>query len=259
MQVKRLAEMVSERSGRRVAKLVRIKRGSQSVNFAGTREDGSRFALKLVPFRREKQYARLVEHLEKIGSPVVVSETLPRVRFDFEGHHVLSLEWCEGEIVPFDRLFDAISPESFLEGYRKFSESVQRVSLLYPSDATGLKELDSGRIVIHGDWQADNLRFSEGRLVHVLDVEELRLGRPVEDFVRYASCSFGHLPFFALARRSRIIGNLARLAEASGFPPGEWVAALRASMAERLRKRRRFGVGRWMRFYGELERGISGR
>ncbi|MBP5285482.1 MAG: hypothetical protein ILO34_05165, partial [Kiritimatiellae bacterium] len=109
---------MSERSGRRVAKLVRIERGSQSVNFAGTREDGSRFALKLVPFRREKQYARLVEHLEKIDSPVVVSVNLPRVIFDFLGNHLLSLDWCEGEIVPFDRLFDAISPESFLEGYR---------------------------------------------------------------------------------------------------------------------------------------------
>lgn len=256
-QVHRLIERLGALADRPVASLVRFDRGAQSVNYAGHWKDGGRFVLKLVPFSRADQYERLVEHLEKAASPVV-RELEPRLRFDIDGFHALLLVWCEGETVTFDRLFNRTTPERFLADYARFSQAIQTNVKLYPQMPSGEAALEVGRIVIHGDFQSDNLRFVDGALRHVLDIEEFRLGRPVEDFVRYAACSFGHLPFFAWRRRARIIRSLVALAAASGYSADEWRAAIRASCAERFRKPRRFGRFRWRTFYAALEKGVCG-
>lgn len=240
-------ESLAAAAGRGVASLARFSRGAQSVNYAGVWEGGGRFALKLVPFARAAQWARFADHLERVKSGPVVRECSPRVRFDVGGAwHAAVTEWCGGEKVRFDRVRDV---PLLLAGYAAFSAGVQGVRELYPAydypamrarvessplggllpvaltDAT-FAPLGRDRIVIHGDWQADNLRFEGGRLAHVLDIEEFRPGRPVEDFARYALCGAGRLGPFAFAARRRTVRALAAVAAASPYGADEWSAAI---------------------------------
>lgn len=244
--------------GQGVRSLRRIRQGAQSLNYAGVREDGVRFVLKLVPFARERQYQRLVDHLESVQPGLVVRELLPRHRFDLADHHALLLEWCAGGVVPFDRVFKVIEADALLADYQRFSASIQTVHELYPTMdyAKLLAEIvgspigkllgdaftvvDFGALapvkVIHGDWQPDNLRFDGGRLSAVLDIEEFRRGSPVEDFARYVGCTAGHLPWYRPDRRHRLRSNLVRLVRSAPYSTEEWTAALCGQLLERLHK-----------------------
>ena len=251
-----LKNRLSEAFGQEVRSLRRIRRGSQSVNYAGVREDGFRFLLKLVPLARERQYRQIVDHLESVVAGPVVREVSPRIRFDVLGFHALLLEWCAGTVVPFDRLFDCLDAADFLKEYRRFASSIQNVHEVYaPFNYVGMLEtvgasplgvlLGEGfavadfdvlapQAIIHGDFQPDNLRFRDGRLAAVLDIEEFRPGSPVEDLARYVCCSAGHVPWYRPDRRRRTLANLAQLVKATPYSAEEWSAALRGQFLKRL-------------------------
>lgn len=277
-------------TNRAVASLSRFSRGAQSVNYAGVWGDGARFALKLVPFARAAQYARLVGHFDRLASTsgsLAVKEWTPApgaapTRFDVGAFHAVVTVWCEGAVVPFDRL-DRL--DRFVAGYEAFAAAIQdvrdavpafdyaavlarvRASSLSPlvpasvTDAT-FRPLARGRRTIHGDWQPDNVRFRGGEIGGVLDLEEFRFGRPVEDFARYAACSAGHLRFYSAFARRRVFRSARALAALVPYTPEEWSAAVwgqylqviwkslfkgRTSVAGRVRLAWR------LRFFGKLE------
>lgn len=280
------ARLEAASDGRKVRRLVRCRRGAQSLNFAGEWAGGARFALKLVPFARAKQYARLVDHLEKTAPGPVVRESAPRIRFDVGGFHALVLDWCEGETLGFEALDDV---EGLVAGYGDFSKTVQDVGELYPTYdyatmhdevmATAIAAalpreawdadyaaLAEGMRVIHGDLQPDNLRFVGGRLASVLDIEEFRRGHPAEDFARYVCNSADRLPWFAFVRRRRIVRSVARLVAAAGFTASVWEAAVFGQLLEKARKNVRKGRVsavrlvnlKWRgRFYARLARAVN--
>lgn len=272
--------------GRRVAELVRFTRGAQSANFAGRwADDGSRFVLKLVPPARGTQYARLVDHLEKTASGVVVREATPRIRFELDGFRALVLAWCDGEALGFDALCGkADGVERLVADYRTFSATIQGVSELYPtydypawaeealaSPLASALPADFGDVdfsvlkrearVIHGDFQADNLRFASGRLTGVLDLEEFRLGSPLEDFARYVCQGVDRMPWWTWSRWRAVLAGVARLRAATGAADDAWRAAVYGQLLWKIGKTIRKGkAGRltaanlkWrLRKYGEL-------
>ena len=261
----KLKERLSEAFGQGVCSLRRIRRGSQSVNYAGVREDGFRFLLKLVPLSRERQYRQIVDHLESVVAGPVVRELSPRIRFDVPGFHALLLEWCAGAVLPFDQLLNQVDAGQFLQDYQDFATSIQSVHDTYapfnyammlatvrdsPFGAEVDEELTATdfavlapQVIIHGDFQSDNLRFRAGRLVSVLDIEEFRPGSPVEDLARYVCCSAGHVPWYRPDRRRKTLANLAQLVKATPYSAEEWIAALRGQFLKRLYRLARHGGG----------------
>lgn len=285
-----LQRAIERYCGRKVRELVRFSRGASSLNYLGRWFDAdSRFVLKLISSSRG--YERLVAHLEKSTGPVV-KEVKGCPRFDFGRFRAIFLEWCSGSVVPFDRLFKVVKPADFLTDYETFASAVQSASDVAPAPDYPLRyrmiERDFGpaflprhvdkeifgcfrrfaesKVVIHGDFQADNLRFEDGRLTHVLDIEEFRHGHPVEDFVRYASCSAGHLPWFSFLRRRRIVRNLSVLATLAGYDSRAWTAAIyenwfyklcRYHNRETLTLFRSFWLRRWLGFYERMARDVA--
>lgn len=284
------AELERAAAGRRVAGLTRFTRGAQSANYAGRwSADGSRFVLKLVPSARAEQYARLVEHLEKTAPGVVVREASPRVRFDLDGFHALVLDWCGGEALGFDGLCGiAGGIENFVDDYRTFSATIRGLVKLYPTYAyrdwaeealasplapalpADFKEVDFAVLaedarVIHGDFQSDNLRFTDGRLSGVLDLEEFRLGSPLEDFARYVCQGVDRMPWWAWTRWRAVRAGVARLRAATGASEAAWRAAVYGQLLWKVRKSiqkgdagiRRVMNLKWrLRRYHELTRGV---
>lgn len=246
--------------GRRVAELVRFTRGAQSANYAGRWADGdSRFALKLVPFERAKQYARLVDHLEKVTPGVAVRESVPRVRFDVDGFHALVFVWCGGKPLGLEALAGTGGVEDLVADYRAFSATIQGVSELYPAydyESWADEALDSpfaialprdfedvdfslltkDARVIHGDFQSDNLRFAGGRLAGVLDLEEFRRGSPLEDFARYVCQGADRISWWSWARYRAVLAGVERLRRATDASPEAWRAAVYGQLLWKLHK-----------------------
>ena len=247
--------------GRDVAELVRFTRGAQSANYAGRwSADGARFVLKLVPFARTKQYARLVDHLEKTAPGVVVRESSPRLRFDCGEFRALVLDWCDGETLDFDGLCGfGEGVERLVADYRAFSAAIQGVTETYsaydyrtwfaeildspfaavlPRDSAevdfGLLERDTR--VIHGDFQTDNLRFAGGRLTGVLDIEEFRLGSPLEDFARYVCQGVDRMSWWSRSRWRAVLAGVERLRLAAGASDAAWRAAVYGQLVWKVHK-----------------------
>ena len=261
-RVRRALEAAS--GGRAVGRLARIRRGAQSANYAGVWADGGRFALKLVPFARAKQYRRLVEHLGKGAPGPAVRETSPRLRFDVGEFHALVLDWCGGDVVGFERLAAPADARALAADYGRFSAGIQGMAELYPTydypallatvaasplrralpdglAADDFAVLREGMRVIHGDFQPDNLRFADGRLSGVLDLEEFRLGSPAEDFARYVCNSADRLPWHAFRRRRRLLAGVRGLVAAARLAPRAWRAAVLGQLVEKLAKNVRLG------------------
>lgn len=277
--------------GRVAAELVRFTRGAQSANYAGRwSADGARFVLKLVPFARAKQYARLVDHLERTAPGVVVRESSPRIRFDCGGFHALVLDWRDGETLDFDALCGSgEGVERLVADYRAFSATIQDVTELYPAYdyrtwsaeilaspfaavlPRDFAEVDFGLLerdarVIHGDFQADNLRFEDGRLTGVLDIEEFRRGSPLEDFARYVCQAVDRMPWWSRPRWRATLAGVERLRSAAAASDAEWRAAVYGQLLWKVHKVIRKGeVGvrrllnlKWrLRNYPKLTRRMS--
>lgn len=72
-----------------------------------------------------------------------------------------------------------------IENITRYLENMQPVELS-PHELT----------LVHGDLHNHNLLFEEQRLSAVTDLEEMGIGCPTQDFVRYVFCASARLPFY---------------------------------------------------------------
>jgi hypothetical protein len=118
------------------------------------------------------------------------------------------------------------------------------------TDKSALQDVDHIRIFVQQRFQLLQM------------AQDIRSGRPVEDFARYAACSAGHLRFYSAFARRRVFRSARALAALVPYTPEEWSAAVwgqylqviwkslfkgRTSVAGRVRLAWR------LRFFGKLE------
>lgn len=201
-----LTEGVARAFGLRIVSLARVAVRSHMPNYRATCADGRTVLVKLAPSRIR---------LAPVAHPLVPRPFVPKRELKVAGRRVYVLDWKPGRTKTLDALSDG-ELGSLVAAHASFCAA-------------------AGEGVIHGDFNCNNVLFDRGAVSGILDLEEVRAGRPCEDFVRYALTSIAHLPAWALGRRRRLVAHFARLVAETGFTPEDWRAALDAFVARRRR------------------------
>lgn len=254
-----------ERSlGFRLQSLERLD-GASALNFKAVREaDGLAFAVKCSPASRQVMFDHLVRHLEETkGSKAVTrlfaEECLPT----FRNHNVICLSWCAGERRFPDQLTRA-ELEDFLGEYLRFSEAMQKATLIAPPDpiekwrADALvscrgvfgrplrnlieRELPAEVVryrperlgVIHGDFHHGNFLFVGGKLNGIFDLEEFCGGYPADDIVRYFVCAAEHLRWYEQRRKRKLLRRFSEAVAFLPYPEDEWLTAVEGLLVRKI-------------------------
>lgn len=276
-EISELREFLERGLGFRLSSLRQLPVCNQSLNFKAVRaSDEHAFLVKLSPTASDPgariRQENLSRNLLVLRGTKAVGVLFPEAPAVFSRYRLLCLSWCDGRSLTVDRL----SPEQFsrfLDDYLSFSSALQRVRDALPQrdllrwrseiqkrlrgflGTRFLRRMEaevpvadctydqSSVKVIHGDLHARNFHFAEGRVTGFFDLEELRLGYPAEDIVRYVVCSFEHLGPFALCRRARILRSFADAVRRLPFSEREWLVAVNGLFLYRIIVNVRRGCG----------------
>lgn len=242
--------------GFEIAIFERLPGQSASLNFKASRaDDGLPFVVKCLPKERPERVERWRANLLALEDSKSVRLLFPEKRLEYADFAILFLSFGEGVRKPPEKL---TGEELALlrEDYAEFSRAMQRCANPKPP-LDGLQWFEvcfacqggwrrriverivrwrlarrtsfdwkDATCVIHGDLHAGNLAFVHGRLSAVFDVEDLRLGYPTEDWVRFFSCAYEHIsPLRVLARR-RLLNRFVGFVKTSGYSVEQWRTAI---------------------------------
>lgn len=242
--------------GFEISALERLPGRSASLNFKAVRaNDGFPFVVKCLPRDRPERVERWRANLKALEGSKSVILLFSEKRLEYGDWAILFLSFGDGVRKSPDKLTDA-DLALLREDYAAFSRTMQRCADPCPP-LDGFQWFErcfarhggwrrklverivrwrlAGRTsfgrrseacVIHGDMHAGNLAFVRGRLSAVFDVEDLRLGCPTEDWVRFFSCAYEHVsPLRVLARR-RLLNRFAGFVKSSGYSSEQWTMAI---------------------------------
>ena len=237
--------------------------------------DGFTFAVKCSPPERHGTFCRLLEHLEEFRGSKAVSRIFPDAISEFRGHDVVCLSWCVGERLFPDQLTDE-QVRAFADEYVTLSEVFQRAKNVF-----GLlpavewrrellvrcrgwrcrrlrrlleRELTEAAVdcrpelvkVTHGDLHHGNFLFEGGRVSGVFDLEDVCLGYPAEDIVRYFVCAAEHLRWYEQRRKCRILRLFGVCVARLPYSTDEWRTSLARLLLRKIYlKTRDRGAGFW--------------
>ena len=197
MDKAKLSAFLLRETGLRIASLARIAQRSHTVNFRAETEDGRRVLVKMTALKT---------HLPAVDHPLAVHDLFPERTLSFDDCRVFCLGWKDGRAKTLDAL-SAAEVDELVAAYRSFRAAL-------------------GEGMIHGDLNCNNVLFAGGKVTGFLDLEEVRMGNPCEDWVRYALTGAEHLPVFAWYRRRRLAANFKRIVAATGHAAADWRAAI---------------------------------
>lgn len=251
--------------------LVRLD-GASALNFKAVREpDGLAFAVKCSPKSRQVMFDHLVRHLEETKGTKAVSRLFAgECPPTFRGYNVICLSWCAGERLFPDQLTRG-ELEDFLGEYLRFSDAMQRATLIAPPDpierwragalaaCRGVcgrplrnlieRELPAAEVryrperlgVIHGDFHHGNFLFVDGKLNGFFDLEEFCGGYPADDIVRYFVCAAEHLKWYEQGRKPKLLRRFSEAVAFLPYPAEDWLAAIGGLLARKLYMKTREG------------------
>lgn len=262
--------------GFEIAIFERLPGQSASLNFKASRaDDGFLFVVKCLPPRRQpERVERWRANLLALEGSKAVRLLFPEKQLEYADFAILFFSFGEGVRKPPERL---TGEELALlrRDYTEFSRAMQRCADPYPP-LDGLQWFQkcfacqggwrrriverivrwrlAGRtsfdwkdaaVVIHGDMHAGNLAFVHGRLSAVFDVEDLRLGYPTEDWVRFFSCAYEHISPLRVLARKRLLNRFAAFVKSSGFSFEQWCLAIDLYLMLKISGFGLFHVGAW--------------
>ena len=243
--------------GFEIAIFERLPGQSASLNFKASRaDDGFLFVVKCLPPRRQpERVERWRTNLLALEGSKAVRLLFPEKRLEYADFAILFLSFGEGVRKPPEKLTDG-ELALLRRDYTEFSRAMQRCADPYPP-LDGLQWLQkcfarhggwrrriverivrwrlAGRTsfdrkdatcVVHGDMHAGNMSFVHGRLSAVFDVEDLRLGYPTEDWVRFFSCAYEQISPLRVLARKRLLNRFAAFVKSSGFSFEQWCLAI---------------------------------
>lgn len=241
--------------------------GEINLNFRAVRTtDGLTFAVKCSPPEKHAAFAVLCGHLAALEGTKAAKRLFPDGLSQFRGYDILFLSWCDGERLFPDRLTDA-QMEALADDYLEFSNALQRTAASCPPDdcaamrrlalgtcrgfwSRGIRRLLERELteedvrlrpertrLIHGDLHHGNFLFKDGRVSGFFDFENVTLGYPAEDLVRYFVCASEHLRWYEQHRKRRIL-RLFRIAVARlKYPADEWETALNRLLVSKIARK----------------------
>lgn len=270
--------------------------GRMTLNFKAVRaSDGLPFVVKCVPPAKRASYDHTQFQLKALAGTKAVARLFPDGLCRFDGYDVMYLSWCEGERLFPDELTDT-QADLLLTDYLSFSAVLQRSRPnIPPDDIVGMRqrtlpycrglwakrirrlletELKADRLalrpeltrIIHGDFHHGNFLFKDGRVSGFFDFENVTLGYPTEDLIRYVVCASEHLRWYEQYRKRRILEIFRRMVERAPYSATEWETAInRLLMSKIARKAENYGLGFWMmcnlifrmRYYRVMKRIVS--
>lgn len=239
-----------------IAAFERLPGRSSSLNFKAVRmSDGFPFVVKCLPRDCPERVERWRANLKALEGSKSVGLLFPETCLEYGDCRILFLSFGEGVRKAPEKLTGE-DLARLREDYEGLSRAMQRCADPYPpldglqwfgkcfSRQGGWRRRLVGRIVrwrlagrtsfdrkstvvvIHGDLHAGNMSFVHGRLSAVFDVEDLRLGYPTEDWVRFFSCAYEHIsPLRVLARR-RLLNRFVAFVKESGYSVEQWRTAI---------------------------------
>ena len=192
--------------------LERLAVRSHAPNWRGVCSDGRSVVVKLVP-----QKVRLA----RVDDPLAPQDLFPDREFRLGDRRIYVLDWKDGVAKSLDEL------------------TVNELEAFVSVHAAFCRTLGEGRI--HGDFNCNNVLFSQQKVSGILDLEAVREGHPCEDWVRYTLTGVEHLPVFACRRRRRAVEQFARLVSLTDFPVAAWRRAVEGFAAARRRRKMKHG------------------
>ena len=241
--------------------------GEINLNFRAVRTtDGLTFAVKCSPLEKHAAFAALCGRFAALEGTKAARRLFPDALQKFRGYDILFLSWCDGERLFPDRLTDA-QMEALADDYLEFSNALQRTAASCPPDdcaamrrlalgtcrgfwSRGIRRLLERELteedvrlrpertrLIHGDLHHGNFLFKDGRVSGFFDFENVTLGYPAEDLVRYFVCASEHLRWYEQHRKRRIL-RLFRIAVARlKYPADEWETALNRLLVSKIARK----------------------
>ncbi len=260
---------------------------AHSLNYKVTLRDGRTFAAKMVPSSRANSLARLVSHKRMASRADTTTLLFDGKILHFGNWDVIATRWIDGIYIKPENLPED-KAKALLEAHAQFLRALSDDGCILPArDLAAMKNavlerakksaaravigeletMDTSPLppenlkIIHGDMHYENFRFRKDGSIGFLDIEELRLGTPAEDIVRYILTSAERLGPLAFLMRRKLIKTFSLFVAASPYSRAEWIFAINSFILKKLAKKtQKRGLSHWdaanlafrMKFYARL-------